>query len=92
MRASHASHASCAAVGLRSRRRHGRGPDAAEPVTWDTTIDALASFTRTLISADSPFDRYAFQQDASALSEAELRGLAYLLSVTMRLWGSHLLG
>lgn len=50
-------------------------PDAPDPVTFDHAIAALASFVRTLISADSPFDRYS-RGDASALSPAARRGLA----------------
>jgi cytochrome c peroxidase len=37
---------------------------------------AIASFERTLISGDSPFDRYQFGGDKKALSAAAIRGLA----------------
>jgi len=37
---------------------------------------ALASFERTLIAADAPFDRYAFNGETSSLSAAAIRGLA----------------
>jgi cytochrome c peroxidase len=37
---------------------------------------ALASFERTLISGNSPFDRYQFGGDKKALSPAAIRGLA----------------
>jgi cytochrome c peroxidase len=37
---------------------------------------ALAAYERTLLSADSPFDRYVYGHDAKALSPAALRGLA----------------
>lgn len=50
------------------------------PIGWDPTIKAIASFTRTLITGDSPFDRYAFQGDADALSDAELRGMELFYS------------
>ncbi|MDR0247870.1 MAG: cytochrome c family protein [Burkholderiales bacterium] len=36
---------------------------------------ALASFQRTLLAADSPFDRYMFQGDKNALSSSAERGL-----------------
>ena len=55
-------------------------PDLDEPVTWDTTVYALSSFTRSLVSYDSPFDRYAYQGDASALTLSERRGLGLFLS------------
>ncbi|MCB9677977.1 MAG: di-heme enzyme [Alphaproteobacteria bacterium] len=55
-------------------------PKLDAPVTWDTTIGAIASFMRTLISGDSPFDRFAYQGDGSALSPTELRGLELFYS------------
>ena len=44
-------------------------------VTIGKVEKALASFERTLISGDSPFDRYQFGGDAKALSPAAVRGL-----------------
>jgi cytochrome c peroxidase len=55
-------------------------PDAAEPVNWDSIAKALSSFSRTLISGDSPFDRRAFGGDADALSPAALRGAELFFS------------
>jgi cytochrome c peroxidase len=49
-------------------------PDEADPVSWDTVVRALASFSRTLISGDSPFDRAAYGGQTDALSPAALRG------------------
>ena len=46
------------------------------PVTMRKAEMAVASFERTLISGDSPFDRYQFGGDKSALSPAAIRGLA----------------
>ena len=37
---------------------------------------ALASFERTILSGNSPFDRYQYGGDKSALSPAQVRGLA----------------
>ena len=37
---------------------------------------ALASFERTLLSGDSPFDRYQYGGDKTALTPAQIRGLA----------------
>jgi cytochrome c peroxidase len=54
-------------------------PERDEPVTWDTTIDALASFNRTLISWDAPFDQFV-AGDSNALTESEQRGLELFLS------------
>ena len=51
-------------------------PATDAPVTMDHTIQAIAAFERTLISGDSPFDRYVFQGDHAALSESAKRGMA----------------
>jgi cytochrome c peroxidase len=45
-------------------------------VTIGKVETAIASFERTLISGDSPFDRYQFGGDKRALSPAAIRGLA----------------
>ncbi len=49
--------------------------DASE-ITIDQYADAIASFERTVIAGDSPFDRYQYGGDKSAMSEAAIRGLA----------------
>ncbi len=49
------------------------GPGA---ITLDKLEKAIASFERTLLSGNSPFDRYQYGGDQSALSAAALRGLA----------------
>ncbi|MGR8940384.1 MAG: cytochrome-c peroxidase [Gammaproteobacteria bacterium] len=49
------------------------GVDGAN-LTMDHVAKAIASFERSLVSGDSPFDRYAFTGDKSALSEAQQRG------------------
>lgn len=49
-------------------------PDARDLFTIEQVTKALAAFQRTLISGRSPFDRWAYDQDASALSESALRG------------------
>ena len=46
------------------------------PITIVKVQKAIASFERTLISGNSPFDRYEFGGDKAALSEAAIRGLA----------------
>ena len=43
-------------------------------LTFDNTTRAIADFERTLVSDDSPFDRYRMG-DATALTPAERRGL-----------------
>lgn len=49
----------------------GRGP-----ITMDKIAKSLASFERTLVSGDSPFDRYQYGHNATAMSAGAIRGLA----------------
>jgi cytochrome c peroxidase len=42
-------------------------------------MQAIASFERTLVSGDSPFDRYHFGGDKRALSASQVRGLQVFL-------------
>ena len=44
-------------------------PNDPDPISVGNVVRALASFQRTLISGSSPFDRYTYQGDDSALSE-----------------------
>jgi cytochrome c peroxidase len=53
------------------RKAFGPGPATIGKVT-----KALATFERTIISGNSPFDRYQFGGDKKALSPAAIRGLA----------------
>jgi cytochrome c peroxidase len=48
----------------------------ADSIRKEQVARAIASFERTLISADSPFDRYAFGGDKRALSRGAQRGLS----------------
>jgi len=45
------------------------------PITIKRVQMAVASFERTVLSGNSPFDRYQFAGDKSALSPAAMRGL-----------------
>ncbi len=54
-------------------------PGEADPYTWGNIVKALASFSRSLISADSPYDRY-LAGNLDALSGAALRGMDLFLS------------
>lgn len=46
----------------------------ADAITIDHIVKAIASFERTLVSGNSPFDRYYFGMDQTALSESAARG------------------
>lgn len=48
-------------------------PDHAEPITMVNVLRALASFERTLISGDSPYDRWQ-AGDEAAVSDSAKRG------------------
>ncbi|MBO0798767.1 MAG: hypothetical protein J2P31_08075, partial [Blastocatellia bacterium] len=45
-------------------------------ITMDKVEQAIAGFERTLLSGNSPFDRYQYGGDKSALSAPAIRGLA----------------
>lgn len=45
-------------------------------ITTDKVKKAIASFERTVVSGNSPFDRYQYGGDRKAMSEAAIRGLA----------------
>jgi cytochrome c peroxidase len=64
-------------------------PDGGTAVTFDHLVKAIAAFERTLISGDSPFDRYVFQGDHSALSEPAKRGMALFFSRNAGCSGCH---
>jgi len=49
------------------------------PITIQKVEMALASFERTVISGNSPFDRYQYGGDKNALSPAAIRGLAVFM-------------
>lgn len=51
-----------------------------EVLSFDLVIKAITSFVRSLISFDSAFDRYAYYQDDSALSDSALRGMELFFS------------
>jgi cytochrome c peroxidase len=54
----------------------------AEPgsVTLTNIVKAIATFERTLMSGDSPFDRYLYRHDKSGMSQAALDGVTLFFS------------
>lgn len=48
---------------------------APESIRLEHVVKALAAFQRTLVAGDSPFDRYRYGGEPSALSDAQVRGL-----------------
>jgi cytochrome c peroxidase len=55
---------------------HGDAP----AVSFDHIVKAIAAFERTLISGDSPFDRYVFGGQHDALTPQAKRGMALFFS------------
>ena len=53
------------------------GKDA--PITYDLIAKAIAAYERTLITPDTPYDRFV-KGDAKALTPAQLRGMALFQS------------
>jgi cytochrome c peroxidase len=51
-------------------------------ITMDKVEKAIAGFERTLLSANSPFDRYQYGGDKTALSAPAIRGLAIFTDKT----------
>jgi len=49
-------------------------PETEGAIDFDAIVKAIASFERTLVSADTPYDRYRYAGDETALSEAAKRG------------------
>ncbi len=63
-------------------------PDEAEPISVGTVVRAIAAFQRTLISGNSPYDRWvAGEQDA--LSEEAKRGMELFFSETAECFHCH---
>ena len=46
-------------------------PDQAEPISYHAIVQALASFVRSLISGDSPYDRYLAGAETALSAEAK---------------------
>jgi cytochrome c peroxidase len=51
-----------------------------EQITLQEVMKAIASFERTLVAGDSPFDRYYFGGDKNAMTPAQIRGFAVFLN------------
>ncbi len=55
-------------------------PHEPVPLSLSTIVKAIAAFERTLISGNSPLDRYLYRDDRTALSGAQLRGMRLFFS------------
>jgi cytochrome c peroxidase len=55
-------------------------PDDSTALRFANVVNAVAAYERTLISGRSPFDRYVYEDDPSALSPGAKRGMALFYS------------
>ncbi len=55
-------------------------PDDADPFTVSNVAKALASFSRTIISGSSPYDRFVYGGERDALSASAVRGMTLFFS------------
>ena len=62
---------------------HKAFPDQDNPISFDTITKALASFERTLISYQSPYDDYKYNHNDSAISEDAKLGEALFFSAKL---------
>jgi cytochrome c peroxidase len=64
-------------------------PGEVDPFTVDNVTKAIASFERTIISASSPYDRYHYDRDDSAISESAKRGEVLYFSEPLSCFRCH---
>lgn len=54
------------------------------PITFEMVEKSIASYERTLVSGNSPFDRYYFGGDKTAMNASAIRGLQLFLDPSLR--------
>ena len=64
-------------------------PEAKEKFTLNQITNALASFVRSMISANSPYDRYRYQKDKNAISDSAKRGEDLFFSERLECFDCH---
>lgn len=64
-------------------------PDASDPWTLSGTVDAIASYERALISADSAYDRLAYGGEWDAMTDEELLGMQLFFSEDLECFHCH---
>jgi cytochrome c peroxidase len=59
-------------------------PGDSPSLTFGNIVKAIAAFERTLVSGDSPFDRYLYRDDRNAIPPAARRGMTLFFSKALR--------
>lgn len=63
-------------------------PNGGDPFTFGNVVKAIASFQRTLVSGDSPYDRYV-AGDGDAMSESAVHGMELFFSEKLECFHCH---
>ena len=64
-------------------------PETSGAIDFDAVTRAIASFERTLVSADAPYDRYRYGGDEAALSDGAQRGAGLFNGDRLRCGNCH---
>ena len=64
-------------------------PEDDEPFTTERIVQAIASFERTLISGDAPYDRFVYEGDETAMSASAQRGMQLFFSERAECYHCH---
>lgn len=64
-------------------------PSESTPINQANIIRAIASFVRTLLSGNAPYDRYAFGLDDNAISPSAVRGAELFFSERFECFHCH---
>lgn len=64
-------------------------PETNGDISISTVVKAIAAFERTLLSFNSPYDRYKYQGDINAISAAAKRGEKLFFSERMECYHCH---
>lgn len=63
--------------------------DEDEPISFANIVDAIASFVRTIISGNSPWDKRTFQGQQDAVSDSAVRGASLFFSERFECFHCH---
>ncbi|HSP81035.1 MAG TPA: cytochrome c peroxidase, partial [Myxococcaceae bacterium] len=64
-------------------------PEEKAPISMTSVVRAIAAFERTLISGNSPYDRYVLGGEVEAMSESAKRGMDLFFSERLECFHCH---